>query len=83
MLSHLTLQSDGNVCKARATEHLVDDHSDGTYEVLRFSADCGMSVQKLDVGYDFFFDFDPQHRGLLRLESNGQTFTTVFSPSQC
>jgi HupE / UreJ protein len=82
MLSHLTLQSDGNVCKARATEHLVDDHSDGTYEVLRFSADCGMSVQKLDVSYDFFFDFDPQHRGLLRLESNGQTFTTVFSPSQ-
>jgi hypothetical protein len=82
MLSRLTLKSDGRVCKARATEHLVIDHSDGTYEVLRFSADCGMSVQRLDVSYDFFFDFDPQHRGLLRLESNGQTFTTVFSPSQ-
>jgi HupE / UreJ protein len=82
MLSRLNLQSNGKVCKTRATEHLVDDHSDGTYEVLRFRADCGLSVQKLDVGYDLLFDLDPQHRGLLRLESNGHTFTTIFGPSQ-
>jgi hypothetical protein len=82
MLSHLRLQSDGKVCQARATEHLIDDHGDGTYEVLRFRAECGTSLQSLDITYDFFFDFDPQHRGLLRLESSGQTFTTVFSPSQ-
>jgi HupE / UreJ protein len=82
MLSHLNLQSDGNVCKAQATEHLIDDHSDGTYEVLRLRADCGSSIQGLDVSYDLFFDLDPQHRGLLRLESNGQIFTNVFSPSQ-
>jgi HupE / UreJ protein len=82
MLSHLRLQSDGKVCRARATEHLIDDHSDGAYEVLRFRADCDTSLQSIDISYDFFFDFDPQHRGLLRLESSGRTFTTVFSPSQ-
>jgi hypothetical protein len=37
MLSHLRLQSDGKVCQARATEHLIDDHSDGTYEVSLLS----------------------------------------------
>jgi hypothetical protein len=82
LLARLTLQSDGRVCAARVTDGLVDNHSDGTYEVLRFTADCGGPVQKLDITYNFFFDFDPQHRGLLRLEMRGQSFTTVFSPTR-
>jgi hypothetical protein len=82
LLARLTLQSDGRVCAARVTDGLVDDHTDGTYEVLRFTAGCGGPVQKLDITYNFFFDFDPQHRGLLRLEMRGQSFTTVFSPTR-
>src|SRR5215510_10512161 len=38
--------------------------------------------QVLQIGYDFFFDLDPQHRGLVRLEANGQTHTAVLAPSQ-
>jgi HupE / UreJ protein len=82
LLAHLTLQSDGNPCATHVVEHLVDDHSDGAYEVLRFEADCVGPPQILQVGYDFFFDLDPQHRGLVRLEANGQTHTAVLSPSQ-
>jgi HupE / UreJ protein len=82
LLARLSLRSDGEACPARVTDGLVDDHSDGTYEVLRFTADCGGPVQKLDITYNFFFDFDPQHRGLLRLEMRGQNFTTVFGPAQ-
>jgi HupE / UreJ protein len=82
LLSHLSLQTDGKVCPTRIIDHLVDEHSDGAYEVLRFTAECGAPVQRLDIGYDFFFDLDPQHRGLLRLQTDGGTFTTVFSPSQ-
>jgi hypothetical protein len=82
LLSHLTLQSDGKACTTRVIEHLVDDHSDGAYEVLRFAADCAAPPQIFQISYDFFFDLDPQHRGLLRLEANGQTHTAVLSPNQ-
>lgn len=82
LLSRLTFQSDGKPCTTRVIRHLVDDHSDGAYEVLRFAADCAERPQILQIGYDFFFDLDPQHRGLLRVEANGQTHPAVLSPSQ-
>jgi len=43
--------------------------------VLKFAADCPERPQTLEVGYDFFFDLDPQHRWLLRFEANRQTHT--------
>jgi hypothetical protein len=82
LLSRLKLESDGKPCPTRVVEHLVDDHSDGAYEVLRFAADCAESPQNLEIDYDFFFDLDPQHRGLLRFEANGQTQTAVLGPTQ-
>jgi hypothetical protein len=81
-LSHLQIASDGKACEAIATDHLVDNHSDGTYEVLRFSATCPAPPQLLEVRYDLLFDLDPQHRGLLRLEEHGSTYTAIFSPDQ-
>ena len=82
LLSRLRFNSDGKPCTTRVIEHLVDDHSDGAYEVLKFATDCAEPPQILEIGYDFFFDLDPQHRGLLRFEANGQTHTAVLSPSQ-
>ncbi len=82
LVPRLTLRSDGNPCATHVVEHLVDDHSDGAYDVLRFEADCAGPPQVLQIGYDFFFDLDPQHRGLVRLEANGQTHTAVLAPSQ-
>src|SRR5215470_12895981 len=48
-LARLTLRSDGTPCPARATEHLVDNHSDGAYAVLRFVAVCPDAVSNLDI----------------------------------
>jgi hypothetical protein len=81
-LSHLQITSDGKTCETIATDHLVDNHSDGTYEVLRFSATCPAPPQLLEVRYDLLFDLDPQHRGLLRLEQRGSTYSAIFSPDQ-
>lgn len=81
-LSHLQITSDGKVCETIATDHLVDNHSDGAYEVLRFSVTCPAPPQLLEVRYDLLFDLDPQHRGLLRLEERGSTHTAIFSPDQ-
>ncbi len=81
-LARLSIAADGRACTLRTTEQLVDDHSDGAYSVLRFTADCGgtKAPQKLDIGYRLFADLDPQHRGLLRLVAGGGARTAIFSP---
>ena len=64
------------------TEHLVDDHTDGAYAVLRFDAECEAAsyAQALEVDYSLFFDLDPTHRGLLRVE-RGKDSTRPASSS--
>jgi hypothetical protein len=79
-LAHLKFAADGNACATRPIDHLVDEHSDGAYEVLRFAVDCPVIPAVLSIKYSLLFDLDPQHRGLLRLEEQGHTHTTVFSP---
>ena len=56
-----------------STEHLIDNHSDGAYAVLRFAVDCSGAPRILSIKYALFFDLDQLHRGLLRLEEQGQT----------
>ena len=79
-LARLTVALDGVACATRATEHLVDHHTDGAYAVLRFEADCPRPGAELTLGYRLFADVDPQHKGLLRLEHEGATRTAIFGP---
>ena len=81
-LPRLKIQTEGKTCPTRATEHLVDKHSDGTYAVLRFVAECGQPLTAVDLNYSLLFDVDPQHKGLLRLEHKGSTTTGIFSPEK-
>lgn len=81
-LPRLQLSAGGALCAAGAAEQLVDRHTDGSYAVLRFLAECPGEVQSLTASYGLLFDADPQHRGLLRLEARGQTVTGIFSPEQ-
>jgi hypothetical protein len=78
-LSRLKLSENGHACPTHAVQHLIDSHTDGTYEVLRFTSACPEAAA-LSVQYHLFADIDPQHKGLLRLESEGQTATAVFDP---
>jgi len=78
--ARLVIAADGTGCPITVIEHLIDNHSDGAYEVMRFTVDCPAVPQILSVKYTLFFDLDPQHRGLLRLEDQGGTHTAVFSP---
>lgn len=80
-LSRLKLKADGAPCDTRSLDQQVDRHTDGTYAVLRFAADCPAPPRTLAVAYRLLFDLDPQHRGLLRLESAGQTRTAVLDPA--
>ncbi len=78
-LARLRLGPAGAPCPAQAREQLIDDHSDGAYSVLRFTATCAAAPKTLVVDYGLFFDLDPQHRGLLRLEYAGETRAGIFS----
>ena len=60
-------------------EQLIDNHSDGAYAVLRFTATCPSPPTILATDYRLFFDVDPQHRGLLSLSSGGGSRAGIFS----
>ena len=81
-LARLSLEGDAKSCPLRVTGHEVDQHSDGTYEVLRFSAICDGAPAAIAIGYSLFFDFDAQHKGLLNLEYQGRIQSLVFTPEQ-
>ena len=84
-LARFSLAADGKDCPMAAVDHRVDNHSDGAYTVLYFSAECGREIHKLEARYKLFFDFDAQHKGLLKLESVQGTQSGIFAadrPSQ-
>jgi hypothetical protein len=81
-LSRLALASEGGACALRPLEHLVDTHTDGAYDVLRFAADCPAPADRLTLRYGLLFDVDPSHRGLLSVSDAGGTRTEVLSPDR-
>lgn len=82
LLQHLQFSVAGVPCTLTPTGNLVDNHTDGTYDVLRFSGHCPRQPTVLEIRYTLFADLDPQHHGLLRLDYKGHTQTAVFSPER-
>ena len=79
-LTRLAITADGAACSSTDVGHLVDRHSDGIYAVLRFAAICPRKSRTLEARYALFFDLDPLHRGLARVEQNGEGRSLIFSP---
>ncbi|MBL8352096.1 MAG: HupE/UreJ family protein [Burkholderiaceae bacterium] len=80
-LGRLALRRGGG-CTLRVGEHLVDEHGDGGYAVLRLAGDCPAADGELALDYRLLFEIDALHRGLLRLALDGTTHTAVLSPDQ-
>lgn len=81
LFSRLHLRGDGKMAAIHLNDFLVDNHSDGSYAVLRFAAASGFHPASLEVNYNALFDIDPKHRGLFRLEHDGVASLAVFSPA--
>ena len=79
-LGRLELSNGEAACTLTPGQQLVDNHTDGAYTVLRFSAVCPGTLTGLGIGYRLFAELDPQHKGLLKLSSDGATSTAIFSP---
>ena len=80
--SRLRMSSGAGACALEPEQHLVDEHTDGTYAVLRFNLACPAGAAGVELGYDLLFDLDPTHRGLLTVEQSGEVATFVLSPEQ-
>ena len=80
-LGRLSLQR-GGACGLEVADHLVDDHTDGAYAVLKLSGHCPSAAGEFVLGYRLLFDLDALHRGLLRLDIDGLTRTAVMSPDR-
>jgi len=79
----LQLRADRRQCRLVATDQLVDEHSDGAYAVLRFTAQCGEEpYREIKAEYSLFFDLDPTHRGLLRVEHPAGAVAGVLGPER-
>ena len=81
-LPHLKISSAGIPCASQVQAHLVDQHSDGVYAVMRFSVECSTPPQTLELSYSLFAELDPQHKGLLSLQYQGNTRTAIFGVEQ-
>jgi len=83
-LARLSVSADGARCALAPTTHMVDEHSDGAYEVMKFSIDCGkpQAPREIEVGYGLFFDIDPSHRGLLRIQHGKGSMTAILGPER-
>jgi hypothetical protein len=80
--ARLAVAADGAACRLGRVTHRVDEHSDGAYAVLLFSAACAAPPRTLDVTYRLLFALDPQHRGLLAMVlPDGTTRTAILSPA--
>ena len=80
--SHLKIAADGKPCPTKVNDHKIENHSDGSYTVMYFTADCPNVPEFLEVKYSLFFDLDQQHKGLLNLQSDGQARSAIFSVSE-
>ncbi len=80
--ARLNVQSNRITCPVAPTQMLIDHHTDGTYAVLKFTAQCKKIISTLGLRYNLFSELDPSHRGLLRLEFKNLTKTAVFGPDQ-
>lgn len=71
----------GATCPLKVSNLQVDDHTDGGYAVLNITGECPAAAGDLGLQYRLLFDLDNLHRGLLRLNLDGATHTTVLSPT--
>ncbi|MSU62128.1 MAG: HupE/UreJ family protein [Pedosphaera sp.] len=78
LLSRLEVKLNGTPVKLSSKDHLIDNRLDGAHLILRLESDATPTPRFLVIDYKLFFDLDPNHRGLLRLEYAGETEAAVF-----
>ncbi len=82
-LSHLKIKQNTNPCTLQATGLRANRHSDGGYATLDIAVNCEVTGNMMDINYNFLFEQDPDHRGILidKREASSPS-PIVFSPDK-
>ena len=85
--SRLQISVDGRPGNLRVTndDPVVEEFADGTYLEIPFVVGTPLSngegsPKMIELTYQLFFDINSLHRGMLRLEANGETQSAIFTP---
>jgi hypothetical protein len=78
-LGHLGIRGDDAPCPTTPGELSFTEHADQAYISLRFTASCRRSPRVVALDYELFFDKDPLHRGLTRIDDGDKPRSIVFS----
>lgn len=80
-LARLAIKGDGLTCVPQPTGQLIDDHTDGAYDVILFDAVCDKEIPaKLTIVYRLFEDVDPYHRGIVQIHAGTRFAQAVLGP---
>lgn len=80
-LSRLAIKGDGLTCALTAHAQMIDMHTDGAYDVIKFDALCDKEIPStLTIVYQLFQDVDPYHRGIITVHAGTQIAQAVLGP---
>jgi hypothetical protein len=81
----LTVVAERSPCPVRPPEDAaprIVRHADGAYLVLTVDYACPAPPTSLELTYSLFFDRDPQHRGIVALDSGAGAKTCVLAAAR-
>ncbi len=88
-LARFAVKNNQQECSVLPQQMLIDNHTDGSYAVIKMIINCPNKVNKLTLDYALFSNIDPSHRGLLKIDyvevdqnntAKTITKTAIFGP---
>jgi hypothetical protein len=70
--ARIHVRNAGADCPPRPRELSLRDKSDGFFAVAAIDYQCRRTAAQLSIEYDLFFDLDPMHQGLARVQLPGE-----------
>jgi hypothetical protein len=70
--ARIHIRNAGADCPPRPRELMLQDKSDGFFAVAAIDYECKRTAAQLSIEYDLFFDLDPMHQGLARVQLPGE-----------
>ncbi len=81
-MAHLKFEAESHLCQLEKTGLMINQHSDGAYATLGLAANCS-GKNLTHIRYNFLFEQDPDHRGVLLDKRESAVLTPmVFSPEK-